>query len=512
MEISKLYATIDASLAPLKSGLTRAKALIGKAAASFREKMSGDMLKGAVSGIFTGIGFGAFNAAVQAASATVQGIGYLISDASARGSDLNETISKTQVLLGQNAEGALKFAKELQNAGQGQMTDILESLSGSTLAMKQMGVETQKAIDLAKKLESRVGDIASQDNIDPKELRENIQSAFSGEYQVLRKYKVFIDAESLKKSGKVTAEAMAEEFLRQTERAAGDFDRTKMSSANLGRTAMNTFQSALTELGQQMYPAVQAFQYLKTTLADLFYSMVNSGAFTAVIDTFRNAFESLSASVQVKGEALSSTIVWMAEVIAEGVSAFADVFSSFSSAREFLVYGVRSVAQTLLEASAAILRFVKYIPGFSGAALAAEALGIDPKTLAEANQKWLDGAMDKMVERNLESMSKRDEIAKKLRDSREAVTQPANMPDKPPALALTKEPKLGRVDLGKLLDDAQSAKTDKQINLLQKIAENTAKPGQPGAADVSQKSARDKAVRAAAVGGGWMTALLSQGA
>lgn len=307
MEISKLYATLDANLAPFRAGLNAAKGLMSKAAGSIGSTLAsvgGGLAGGLFGGAAMGVGMEVFN--TLSAGAGI--LGQTIAEAARRGSDLGETLSKTQVLLGDNADGAIKFARAMQAGGKGQVADILESLSGSALAMRQMGVETQKAIGYAKRLEERVADVASQDNIDPKEIRENLQSAFAGEYQVLRKYKVFIDAESLKKTGKPMAEAMADAFLKQTQRAQGDFDRTKFSSANLGRTASNSFQTALTTLGEAMAPAVQAFQYLRTVLADVFMDLIKTKDVQAAIASVKDYLIALAAQLKNPSSLIRQTL------------------------------------------------------------------------------------------------------------------------------------------------------------------------------------------------------------
>lgn len=466
MEISKLYATLDANLAPLRAGLNAARGLISRAASGISS--IGSSLAG---GLGMGAGMAAVNATIGMVSAGISAIGNTIGEAASRGSDLGETLSKTQVLLGQNAAGAIKFAEGLQNAGKGQMGDILESLTGSTLAMKQMGVETGKAIDLARQLEERVGDVASQDNIDPKQIRENLQSAFAGEYQILRKYKVFVDAEQLKKSGKPMAEAMAEAFLAQTQRAQGDFDRTRFSSANLGRTATNTFQAALTKLGEAMAPAVQAFQYLRTVLADMFLSIAQSGAFTGVIESIRNSLIAFSILIQTRGQSITSTLAWMAESLASVISTIVDVGTSFDSVVEMLSFGLRS----------AILPLLDTLGQFSGSI----------KDLAKNVRDSLDFDMEEMVRKNADRLKKQKEIEDKLKDALKAPEIPPNGAGGPnpapqlPDAAAARPQDLRRVSLDRLLDDAGN--NDKQTSLLQKIADNTAKPGQPGAANVTSK-------------------------
>ena len=159
--VGNLFVNIGADTVPLARSLDKAKSML--------KGMGGAVSsggKGLLAGAIMGGGAAVAMMAINAAGAAVQGLGSTIAESSRRGADLNETLSKTGVLMGDATTDAVKFASELQNSGQGQMKDILESITGSAMAMKGLGTETGKAIDIAKQLEARVGDIASQDNID----------------------------------------------------------------------------------------------------------------------------------------------------------------------------------------------------------------------------------------------------------------------------------------------------------------------------------------------------------
>jgi rubrerythrin len=258
--------------------------------------------------------------AIHAAGSAVRGIGSAIGESSSRGADLNETLSKTGVLMGGATADAVKFARELQDSGQGQMKGILESITGSAMAMRGMGMETGKAIDMAKQLEARVGDIASQDNIDPAKIREDLQSAFAGEFQIMRKYKVFLDAESLKKTGLPMGEAIAQGIMQQTARAKGDFENTRLSTSNMQRTNSNSVETMMTQFGQAIQPVTQALSYMKSVvLAAL--SAMNPEGFTGVIDKMRNTIIEMSAGIAVAVVGLANGIMTVTRLYLSYVSA-----------------------------------------------------------------------------------------------------------------------------------------------------------------------------------------------
>ena len=313
--VGNLFVNIGADTVPLARSLDKAKAMLNGMGSAVS---SGG--KGLLAGAIMGGGAAAAMMAIHAAGSAVRGIGSAIGESSSRGADLNETLSKTGVLMGGATADAVKFARELQDSGQGQMQGILESITGSAMAMRGMGMETGKAIDMAKQLEARVGDIASQDNIDPAKIREDLQSAFAGEFQIMRKYKVFLDAESLKKTGLPMGEAIAQGIMQQTARAKGDFENTRLSTSNMQRTNSNSVETMMTQFGQAIQPVTQALSYMKSVvLAAL--SAMNPEGFTGVIDKMRNTIIEMSAGIAVAVVGLANGIMTVTRLYLSYVSA-----------------------------------------------------------------------------------------------------------------------------------------------------------------------------------------------
>ena len=312
--VGNLFVNIGADTAMLGRGLEKAKSMLSGMGSAVS---SGG--KGLLAGAIMGGGAAAAMMAIHAAGAAVRGIGSAIGESSSRGADLNETLSKTGVLMGGATADAVKFARELQDSGQGQMQGILESITGSAMAMRGMGMETGKAIDMAKQLEARVGDIASQDNIDPAKIREDLQSAFAGEFQIMRKYKVFLDAESLKKTGLPMGEAIAQGIMQQTARAKGDFANTRLSTSNMQRTNSNSVETMMTKFGQAIQPVTQALAYMKSVvLAAL--SAMNPEGFTGIIDKMRNTIIEMSAGIAITIVGLANGLMSVTRFFLNAVS------------------------------------------------------------------------------------------------------------------------------------------------------------------------------------------------
>jgi hypothetical protein len=285
-EVSQLYVRIGTNLTGLTSGLSKAFSAIGGFA-----KQVGSVALGTI--LAKGIG-GAF-------SMVANGIGDSISNAST----LNETLSKTDVLLGNSADQAKKFSAALESKGLGSQAEILESYLASVNQLTNQGVGKQMAQNLAEQLEVRVGDLASQDNADPKMIRENLASAMAGEFQILRKYGVDASAEDQQASGKTRSEYVIGKFMAKTKRSEGDFDRTKYGFANLGRASDTKTTAASTRVGQDLLIVGQAFQYFRGRFMDTIMKVAEGGAFKKLGENIYTAF----SYVAIAAESLIGPVV-----------------------------------------------------------------------------------------------------------------------------------------------------------------------------------------------------------
>jgi len=304
-EVSQLYVRIGTNLSGLTSGLSKAFSAIGGFA-----KQVGSVALGTI--LAKGIG-GAF-------SMVANGIGDSISNASA----LNETLSKTDVLLGNSADQAKKFSAALESKGLGSQAEILESYLASVNQLTNQGVGKQMAQNLAEQLEVRVGDLASQDNADPKMIRENLASAMAGEFQILRKYGVDASAEDQQASGKTRSEYVISKFMAKTKRSEGDFDRTKYGYANLGRASDTKTTAVSTRVGQDLLIVGQAFQYFRGRFMDTIMKVAEGGAFKKLGENIYTAFSYIALAadaligpiVNALTEALTTVSGYAAQVAA----------------------------------------------------------------------------------------------------------------------------------------------------------------------------------------------------
>lgn len=483
MAIGELFVKIGATTSGLRKGLDRAKEMLSKFGQKQAKESSGG---GGGGGLFQGAMMGVGMKALDMGMSAIRSVGAGIAESAKMGADLNETLSKTGVLLGGASTDAIKFAQALQDSGQGQMKDILESLTGSALAMKGMGVETEKAIDLAKQLEQRVADVASQDNKSVEEVRAALQSAMAKEFDPLKGLKVFINAEDLKKTGKPMGEAIAEAFLQQTARAKGDFEATKYSTANMGKTNDNTLKTMMTNFGVAIQPVVQAFQYLKSVILSAIGSMGMSG-FTGFIEQMRTMIIEGAAGIAIAVVELANGFMTVGGYMMQAVTLIGGVigdaligFQGFGGI--FKRMGLE-LAYRLAQGIDLLIQPFRWI---------ASKLGVEMGTgMANIVQALADQrtAMDTQAGENIaESKAKAAEERKKLDAALKLNAPPEKgaIENSGNPLAETKA-EGGRTSFSSLLDNAK-LKDEKQVNLLTKIEQNT-KPGGggPGAANVTTK-------------------------
>jgi hypothetical protein len=474
--VGNLFVNIGADTVPLARSLDKAKSML--------KGMGGAVSsggKGLLAGAIMGGGAAVAMAAINAAGAAVRGIGSAISESSTRGADLNETLSKTGVLMGEATADAVKFATELQSSGQGQMKDILESITGSAMAMKGLGTETGKAIETAKQLEARVGDIASQDNIDPAKIRADLQSAFAGELQVMRKYKVFLDADSLKATGLPMGEAIAQGIMQQTQRAKGDFANTRLSTSNMQRTNTNSIETMMTKFGQAIQPVTQAFAYLQSVILSAIGGAGFEG-FTGFIDQMRNTIidmaDGLAAAVVgviiPLGQGLMTVGGWFMSVLSSVGGFFRDAIIGFGGFQGIFGRMGVELAYRLAQGIDLIMQPFRFIAKQLGISLGEGMTGI-VASLGQRREQMDQEAGDKIAEANAKRDADKAALSAALKldipTGKGAIDE---MPGKamPSDKGKDKDKGPQRTAFSALLNNAQG-EDRKQTDLLGQIAANT---------------------------------------
>jgi hypothetical protein len=184
-------------------------------------------------------------------------------------SDLNETVSKTNVIFG-DAAGAIEKTGDTAAKSMGlSKTAYLDAASGLKGLLDNLGLTKDASVKYSQQLVQLGSDLGSFFNKDPAEALDAIQSALRGESEPIRAFNVqlsdaAIKQEALKEGlydgvGAIDSNAKAQATLalimQQTTAAQGDFARTSDGAANSQRIAKAEATDAAASFGQVLLPA-----------------------------------------------------------------------------------------------------------------------------------------------------------------------------------------------------------------------------------------------------------------
>lgn len=252
-----LKVSILADVADLLKGLNTGE----KELSSFGDKMADFGKKAAV----------ALAAAATAAAAFAVKFG---KDAINAASDLNETISKTNVLFGDASEAIIEFA-QTSASSLGQSTQqALDAAATFATFGKSAGLAGQDLVDFSKDFVVLASDLASFNNTSPEEAIQAIGAALRGEAEPLRRYGVLLDDASMRQKAlelgivSTTKNALTPQqkvlaaqalIFEQTGAAQGDFARTSDGLANSQRILEAQLANVTTQVGTALLPIMNEF-------------------------------------------------------------------------------------------------------------------------------------------------------------------------------------------------------------------------------------------------------------
>lgn len=193
-------------------------------------------------------------------------------------SNLNETVSKTGQIFGQEAlPGLEKWAETAATTFGQSKQQALDAASNFATFGKSAGLAGNDLTGFSKDLTILASDLASFNNTSPEEAVLAIGAALRGESEPIRRYGVLLNEATLKQRAmalgiiRTTNEALTPqqrvlaaqaEILAQTSDAQGDFARTSDGLANTQRTNAAKWDDAMAKIGKALLPVV-------TTLAEL---------------------------------------------------------------------------------------------------------------------------------------------------------------------------------------------------------------------------------------------------
>lgn len=203
-------------------------------------------------------------------------------------SDLNETLSKTSVVFGDNAAAVKAWSATSATAlGMSQNAAAGAAATYGNLFVS-LGLAQKPAAEMSMKLVTLAGDLASFNNVDPAEALDALRSGLTGETEPLRRFGVNINDATLRQQAlkmglisttkdaldpAVKAQASYALILAQTGTAQGDFARTSDGLANQMRILNAQWVDAQAGIGQALLPAAQAAVGVLNTLTGIFNTL-----------------------------------------------------------------------------------------------------------------------------------------------------------------------------------------------------------------------------------------------
>jgi hypothetical protein len=257
---------------------------------------------------------GGIGATIAGAFAIYKGFDFL-RDGIKGATDLNETISKTDAVLG-SASGAVKaFADEMNSKFGFVKADTLDLASGiGGLAKGLGGLRGEKLAGVTTNLTKLAADLSSFKNIDLKTAGEALRIGLSGEQSdQLKALGVVMTEDAVKAQAYASGIARVGEKLSESQKfaarsalitkgladAQGDLERTGGGAANQGRKLQGILTTIGTEIGAVLLPVLTEGMILLNEFGASILSsfQTNKSAIEGWKETFLGAFDYVVATI-----------------------------------------------------------------------------------------------------------------------------------------------------------------------------------------------------------------------
>ena len=209
--------------------------------------------------------------AIALAGIAAAGIAFL-APAVSSASDLNETISKSNTIFGDNAAEIESWGdRAAESIGQSKQ-QALDAAGTFGNLFSQLGIGSEKTADMSTQMVELASDFASFHNADITEVLEAQTAAFRGEYDAVQRYVPTINAAAVEQKAmemglaRTTKELDAQDKALATQAllvegagaAMGDFDRTSDGLANKQRILSAQWSDMQARIGGALIPVVSA--------------------------------------------------------------------------------------------------------------------------------------------------------------------------------------------------------------------------------------------------------------
>lgn len=354
-------------------------------------------------------------------------------------SDLNETISKTQVVFGGAAQSVLKFGDTSSTSIGASRNEALSAAGTFGNLLRSVGLTENQAAKFSVSMVQLAGDLASFNNVPVGEALEAIRSGLVGETEPLKRFGVNLNEATLKQQamnmglsdgkGVLDANAKAQAayalIMQQTTLAQGDFARTSDGLANQQRSLAAEFENVKASIGQSLLPfAKELVAQIRESLPE--FQDLAENALPALANGFRagvpvgmsflRVLVALSPLLETAAdliEAIPAPLLTMATgmgLLGSGMGPLPNLFSQFTKGMQSVPWNTTSGFLTSLTAGFGALN-----PLVVAGAIAIPILANHMQHAAEREREWaqaIDAANAALMDR---TQGVREDIANTLK-------------------------------------------------------------------------------------------------
>jgi hypothetical protein len=277
-------------------------------------------------------------------------------DAVGAASDLNETMTKTSQIFGEDALPALEEWAEGASTAFGQSKQqALDAASTFAIFGKSAGLAGDDLVGFSQELTELSSDFASFFNTSPEEAITAIGAALRGESEPIRRYGILLDEATLRQRAltlgiiETTTQALTPqqrvlaaqaEIIAQSADAQGDFARTSEGLANQQRILNAELANATAEIGQALLPVVVD---VVTAINDVIQSV------RAWVDENAALITSIGEATGATIAAIQTLIDFTIALAAVGQGRYQDAYAAIESATNRLAEANRAATIKVTE-------------------------------------------------------------------------------------------------------------------------------------------------------------------
>ena len=284
-------------------------------------------------------------------------------------SDLEESMSKNNVIFGDAASAVSSFADEAARALGQSKTQALAAASTFGTFGKAAGLAGQELATFSTDFVTLASDLASFNNTTPEDAINAIGAALRGESEPLRRYGVLLNDATLKAAalelgiydgtGALTAQqkvlAAQKVIYEQTTDAQGDFARTSDGLANQQRILAAQVENLQAKFGQLLLPVFKrVVQYINDNVLPALTLMIDGfkeDGLSGAIEYFAAAFGDGSTDILIR---VRDLILGFTELEKKFVKLAAPLFVVIDLGRAFVDMlsggdGVITIEQQLID-------------------------------------------------------------------------------------------------------------------------------------------------------------------